>query len=71
MVELERLIMKKAIVIGATSGIGCELADILAENGYAVGVVGRRANILSELESNNQGNYFTKQRNKVRLRYSV
>lgn len=42
--------MKKAIVIGATSGIGKELARILHLNGYAVGMAGRRTELLRELQ---------------------
>ncbi|WP_368294441.1 SDR family NAD(P)-dependent oxidoreductase [Dehalobacter sp. TBBPA1] len=42
--------MKKAIVIGATSGIGRELAKILAENNYIVGLTGRRMELLHELQ---------------------
>jgi len=42
---------KKAIVIGATSGIGCELAKVLGEQGYAVGLTGRRLHLLQELEN--------------------
>lgn len=34
--------MKKAIIIGATSGIGEELAKIFSQDSYIVGVVGRR-----------------------------
>ncbi len=41
--------MKKAIVIGASSGIGRELAKILAENGYLVGAMARRLNLLKSL----------------------
>jgi len=41
--------MKKAIVIGASSGIGRELAKILSENGYVVGVMARRLHLLEEL----------------------
>ncbi len=43
--------MKKAIVIGATSGIGRALALVLARQGYAVGITGRRTQLLSELLS--------------------
>ena len=43
--------MKKAIVIGATSGMGRELAKILAEHEYAVGLVGRRIALLRELQA--------------------
>lgn len=45
--------MKKAIVIGASSGIGRELALLLAAEGYSVGVTGRRLELLTELSSKN------------------
>jgi NADP-dependent 3-hydroxy acid dehydrogenase YdfG len=41
--------MKKAIVVGASSGIGKELALLLANNQYQVGVTGRRTDLLLEL----------------------
>src|SRR5436190_16907320 len=43
--------MKKAIIVGATSGIGRALAFILAEKGYKVGITGRREVILNEMVS--------------------
>lgn len=45
--------MKKAIVIGASSGIGKALALLLADNGYMVGITGRSAGLLAELEAAN------------------
>lgn len=42
--------MKKAIVVGATSGIGKELARLLAKNGYQVGITGRRKALLVALK---------------------
>lgn len=42
--------MKKAIIIGATSGIGKELAGVLSQNGYIVGSVGRRTHLLNEFK---------------------
>jgi len=41
--------MKRAIVIGASSGIGRALAQVLSENGYSVGLAARRENLLHEL----------------------
>ncbi|TWI94359.1 short-subunit dehydrogenase [Mucilaginibacter frigoritolerans] len=43
--------MKKAIIVGATSGIGRQLAIILEENNYQVGITGRRAELLEELKA--------------------
>jgi len=43
--------MKKAIIVGATSGIGNELAKALSKNGYIVGVTGRRLEKLEELKN--------------------
>lgn len=43
--------MKKAIVIGATSGIGQGLAKALVENNYKVGICGRRTEKLLALQS--------------------
>jgi len=42
--------MKKAIIVGATSGIGKELASILSQNSYVVGSVGRRTHLLNEFK---------------------
>ena len=52
--------MKKAIVVGATSGIGKELAGLLAGNGYIVGITGRRENLLAELAAGQPNQYFSK-----------
>ncbi|NNK86771.1 MAG: SDR family NAD(P)-dependent oxidoreductase [Flavobacteriaceae bacterium] len=42
--------MPTAIVFGATSGIGRELAEFLIKDGYTVGVTGRRESLLNELQ---------------------
>ena len=42
---------RKAIVIGATSGIGRKLAVLLADKDYLVGATGRRKEHLEELLS--------------------
>jgi short-subunit dehydrogenase len=41
--------MNKIIIIGASSGIGKELAKIFALNGYEVGIAARRTDLLKEL----------------------
>lgn len=43
--------MKKAIVIGASSGIGRELARVLSRESYAVGLAGRRTDLLKSLQN--------------------
>jgi short-subunit dehydrogenase len=42
---------QKAIVIGASSGIGRELALTLAKNGYQVGLMARRMELLQALQN--------------------
>jgi short-subunit dehydrogenase len=49
--------MKKAIIIGASSGIGNELSKILVQNGYKVGITARRKNELEKLKKSNPNNY--------------
>lgn len=44
--------MKKAIIIGATSGIGKELARLLIINNYKVGLTGLHTNGIEELRQN-------------------
>ena len=46
---------KKAIVIGATSGIGLEVARLLAVRGYSVGIAGRRVERLQEIVETTDG----------------
>jgi short-subunit dehydrogenase len=48
---------KKAIVVGATSGIGRELAILLAADGYKVGITGRRLQMLEELHARQPDSY--------------
>ena len=43
--------MGRIIIIGATSGIGLELAKLYIQNGDRVGVTGRRSHLLSELQN--------------------
>lgn len=52
--------MKKAIIIGASSGIGRELAKVLSRDSYAVGLAGRRADLLKSLQDEITGASFIK-----------
>ena len=49
--------MKKAIIIGATSGLGRQLAILLADKNYIIGITERRKHLLDELEQQRPG-YF-------------
>ena len=42
------------LIIGGTSGIGRGLVDVYLKNGYKVGVVGRRTELLNQIKSTNQ-----------------
>lgn len=50
--------MKQAIIVGASSGLGWELAVQLADKGYQVGVMGRREGLLNELVEKLPGTHF-------------
>ena len=49
------MIGRKAIVMGATSGIGMEVAKLLAEQGWQVGIAGRRQDRLEAISQSNEG----------------
>jgi short-subunit dehydrogenase len=53
--------MKKVIIIGATSGIGEELAKQYHKKGYIVGICGRRLELLEKLQSDLQNNIYISQ----------
>lgn len=52
--------MKKAIIIGASSGIGKGLAKLLTENDYKVGITGRKTELLDELKKTNSNSFLIK-----------
>jgi len=52
---------KNAIILGATSGIGKELAKLLVKDGYKVMITGRRLERLEEIKAGNPEYYITKQ----------
>jgi short-subunit dehydrogenase len=47
----------KAIVVGATSGIGWGVAELLVSKGYVVGITGRRDELLSEIRDSSPDSY--------------
>ena len=53
--------MRKAIVVGASSGIGRELAKILSMNQFIVGVMARRIQLLNELWKEAEGKFFVQE----------
>jgi short-subunit dehydrogenase len=52
--------MKKAVVVGASSGIGEGLAKLLVKNDYIVGITGRRADLLNKIRNENPDKYIVK-----------
>ena len=44
---------KRAIVVGASSGLGKEVAKILIEQGWTVGVAARRGELLHNIGADN------------------
>lgn len=53
--------MPKVIIIGASSGIGSALATIYAEQGFEIGLVARRMDLLSELQNEFKTKSYIKQ----------
>ena len=47
--------VRKAIVMGATSGIGMEVAKLLAKQGWQVGIAGRRVERLEAVKQSQEG----------------
>lgn len=46
--------MKKVLIIGASSGIGRQLAELYSEAGYRVGATGRRINLLEDFKKSHK-----------------
>lgn len=51
--------MKQAIIVGASSGLGWELAIQLADKGYQLGLMARREDLLEDLAAQLPGTHFT------------
>ena len=52
---------KRIIISGATSGIGCEIAKLYIADGYKVGIMGRRIELLNMLKEKYPENVFVQQ----------
>ena len=52
---------KNALIFGASSGIGRELAKLLVNDGYKVMITGRRLELLKEIQKENSKNYLVRQ----------
>ena len=52
--------MRKAIIVGASSGIGRELAGIMSGNGWGVGLAARRTELLKEIAQDLKGDSWVK-----------
>jgi short-subunit dehydrogenase len=50
---------KKLIIVGASSGIGKELATLYALKGWLVGITGRRKELLNQVQHEYQGQIFS------------
>ena len=61
---------KNAIVFGATSGIGKELAKLLVGDGYHVAITGRREDKLREIKKSNPEKYIIKKQDVIELNES-
>lgn len=53
--------MKRIIIVGATSGIGLEVAKLFRKEGWYVGIAGRRADRLEQLKATDPQGYETQQ----------
>ena len=51
--------MKRAVIVGATSGLGLEVARLLLERGWSIGVAGRRVEALEQLRVPRAGRAYT------------
>jgi len=58
---------KNAIVFGATSGIGKEVAKLLVGDGYQVAITGRREDKLREIKKSNPEKYIIKKHDVTKL----
>jgi short-subunit dehydrogenase len=54
---------KNAVIFGASSGIGRELAKLLVNDGYKVLITARRIQLLEEIQNENPEHYIIKQHN--------
>ncbi len=58
---------KKAVIFGATSGIGKALAALLVKDGYKVAITGRREEKLKEIRATNPSQYIIKKHDVTKI----
>lgn len=63
--------MKRALIIGASSGIGKELAKVLVTKGYNVIITGRRRTLLEEIKKTNPEKYIVKEQDVTNLENNI
>ncbi len=63
--------MKKAIIIGASSGIGKGLAELLIENDYKVGITGRKTELLDKLKEQKPDSFLIKTFDATNIEISI
>jgi len=61
---------KKAVIFGATSGIGRVLAQFLVDDGYQVAITGRREEKLKEIQATSPNQYIIKKHDVTELESS-
>lgn len=49
-IKYQTIIMQRAIIVGASSGIGLALAEILLQKNFCTGITARRENLLKKFQ---------------------
>lgn len=63
--------MKKAIIIGSSSGIGMQLAQVMSKDGFVLGLTGRRIELLDNLKNQLSTQAYTKHMNVANTNESI
>lgn len=63
--------MKKVIIIGSSSGIGMQLAQVMSKDGFVLGLTGRRIELLDNLKNQLSTQAYTKHMNVANTNDSI